>query len=257
MTASHIDPRLTERRNPRTADIDLATPREIVDLLHAEDRFVLDAVATQRDAIARAIELAEQLGAEIGECSLPLSLEYGVACYYLVAPAEASSNLARYDGVRYGLRVDGRDITDLYERTRAAGFGREVKRRVMIGTYVLSAGYYDAYYGQAQKVRTMLAREHAAAFERFDVLLTPTSPTVAFTLGEKLDDPWAMYLNDYCTVPVPLAGLPAISIPNGLSDGLPTGFQLAGPAFSENRILDAAFALETAIGFDGSAGRIR
>jgi aspartyl-tRNA(Asn)/glutamyl-tRNA(Gln) amidotransferase subunit A len=143
----------------------------------------------------------------------------------------------------------------MYTKTRAQGFGSEVKRRIMLGTYALSEGYYDAYYGRAQKVRTKIADDFRAAFERFDFVVTPTSPTVAFTLGEKLDDPWAMYLNDYCTVPVPLAGLPAISIPNGLSDGLPVGFQIVGPAFSEPRLLDAAYAVEQAIGFDGGEAR--
>ena len=140
----------------------------------------------------------------------------------------------------------------MYRRTRAAGFGAEVKRRIMLGTYALSSGYYDAYYGTAQKVRTKIAEDFRAAFERFDFVVTPTSPWTAFELGSKTADPLAMYLNDFCTVPMPLAGIPAISIPSGLSDGLPVGFQLAGPAFSENRLLDAAYALERAIGFDGS-----
>jgi aspartyl-tRNA(Asn)/glutamyl-tRNA(Gln) amidotransferase subunit A len=143
----------------------------------------------------------------------------------------------------------------MYTRTRAQGFGAEVKRRIMLGTYALSEGYYDAYYGSAQKVRTKIADDFREAFARFDFVVTPTSPTVAFTLGEKMNDPWAMYLNDYCTVPVPLAGLPAISIPNGLSEGLPVGFQVIGPAFSEPRLLDAAYALEQAIGFDASGAR--
>jgi aspartyl-tRNA(Asn)/glutamyl-tRNA(Gln) amidotransferase subunit A len=143
----------------------------------------------------------------------------------------------------------------MYTETREQGFGAEVKRRIMLGTYALSSGYYDAYYGQAQKVRTKIADDFHAAWHDCDFMVSPTSPGVAFELGAKTDDPWAMYLNDYCTVPIPLAGLPAISIPNGLSEGLPTGFQIAGPAFSENRILDAAYALEQAIGFDGSEGR--
>jgi aspartyl-tRNA(Asn)/glutamyl-tRNA(Gln) amidotransferase subunit A len=174
----------------------------------------------------------------------------------VIAPAEASANLARYDGVRYGLRVGGDDgLLAMYEATRAAGFGPEVKRRIMLGTYALSSGYYDAYYGTAQKVRTKISEDFAAAFERFDFIVTPTSPWTAFELGSKSDDPLAMYLNDFCTVPMPLAGIPAISIPSGLSDGLPVGFQLAGPAFSESRMLDAAYALEQAIGFDGSVPR--
>jgi aspartyl-tRNA(Asn)/glutamyl-tRNA(Gln) amidotransferase subunit A len=197
----------------------------------------------------------EELGAEVGEAPLP-SAEHGISAYYVIAPAEASANLARYDGVRFGLRVGDGDLTELYERTRAAGFGAEVKRRVMLGTYALSSGYYEAYYGKALRVRTKIADDFRAAFADFDFVVTPTSPSVAFKLGEKLDDPLSMYLNDYFTVPMPLAGIPAISIPSGLAapDGggpqLPVGFQIAGPAFSENAILDAAFALETAIGFD-------
>jgi aspartyl-tRNA(Asn)/glutamyl-tRNA(Gln) amidotransferase subunit A len=208
-----------------------------------------------RECFERTVKLAEDLGASVDETTLPHA-PHGLAAYYLIAPAEASANLARYDGVRYGLRVDGdADLMAMYTKTRAQGFGSEVKRRIMLGTYALSEGYYDAYYGRAQKVRTKIADDFRAAFERFDFVVTPTSPTVAFTLGEKLDDPWAMYLNDYCTVPVPLAGLPAISIPNGLSDGLPVGFQIVGPAFSEPRLLDAAYAVEQAIGFDGSEAR--
>jgi aspartyl-tRNA(Asn)/glutamyl-tRNA(Gln) amidotransferase subunit A len=143
----------------------------------------------------------------------------------------------------------------MYERTRAAGFGAEVKRRIMLGTYALSSGYYDAYYGTAQKVRTKISEDFREAFARFDFVVTPTSPWVAFELGAKTDDPLAMYLNDFCTVPMSLAGIPAISIPSGLSDGLPVGLQLAGPAFSENRLLEAAYALEQAIGFDGRRAR--
>ena len=208
-----------------------------------------------REAFAKTVALAEELGASVDETTLPHA-PHALAAYYLIAPAEASANLARYDGVRYGLRVDGDDgLLEMYTRTRARGFGAEVKRRIMLGTYALSEGYYDAYYGSAQKVRTKIADDFRAAFDRFDFVITPTSPTVAFTLGEKTDDPWAMYLNDYCTVPVPLAGLPAISIPNGLSEGLPVGFHVIGPAFSEPRLLDAAYALEQAIGFDGAEAR--
>jgi len=208
-----------------------------------------------REAFEKTVALAEELGASVDETTLPHA-PHGLAAYYLIAPAEASANLARYDGVRYGLRVDGDEgLMAMYTRTRARGFGAEVKRRIMLGTYALSEGYYDAYYGSAQKVRTKIADDFRQAFARFDFVITPTSPTVAFTLGEKMNDPWAMYLNDYCTVPVPLAGLPAISIPNGLSEGLPVGFQVIGPAFSEPRLLDAAYALEQAIGFDGSEAR--
>ncbi len=201
------------------------------------------------------VAIAERLGASVEACTLPHA-PHALSAYYLIAPAEASANLARYDGVRYGLRVDGEDgLIEMYERTRAAGFGPEVKRRIMLGTYALSSGYYDAYYGTAQKVRTKISEDFKAAFERFDFIVTPTSPWTAFELGSKSDDPLAMYLNDFCTVPMPLAGIPAISIPCGLSEGLPAGFQLAGPAFSENRMLSTAYALEQAIGFDGSDAR--
>jgi aspartyl-tRNA(Asn)/glutamyl-tRNA(Gln) amidotransferase subunit A len=201
------------------------------------------------------LELAAGLGAEIESCRLPHA-PHALSAYYLIAPAEASANLARYDGVRYGLRVDGDlDLTTMYSRTRDRGFGPEVKRRIMLGTYALSSGYYEAYYGTAQKVRTKITEDFRLAFERFDFIVTPTSPWTAFELGAKTDDPLAMYLNDFCTVPMPLAGIPALSIPSGLSDGLPVGFQLAGPAFSENRLLSAAYALEQAIGFDGRGAR--
>ena len=209
------------------------------------------------DAVRKAIELAESLGADVGECSLPRSVEYGVACYYLVAPAEASSNLGRYDGVRYGLRAQGEDFREMLMRTRHDGFGDEPKRRIMIGTYALSSGYYDAYYATAQKVRTMIRREHAAVFENFDLIVSPTSPTVAFKLGEKTGDPLAMYLNDLLTIPSCMAGLPGMNIPCGLSNGLPVGLQLIGPQFSENTLFRAAHALELALGFDGVPERLR
>ena len=210
------------------------------------------------EAVRRTIALAQELGAEVGECSLPRSVEYGLACYYLVAPAEASSNLARYDGVRYGHRAgEATDLLDMYMRTRWEGFGDEPKRRIMLGTYALSAGYYDAFYGQAQKVRTMIGREFAAAFERFDLLVSPTSPTVAFRIGEKADNPLALYLCDVLTIPPNMAGLPGLSIPCGLSDGLPVGLQLLGPQFSENLLFRAGHALEQAIGFDYVPERLR
>ena len=208
-------------------------------------------------AVRAAIDLAESLGAEVGECSLPRSVEYGVACYYLIAPAEASSNLARYDGARYGLRVDGDDFRGMVMRTRDAGFGDEPKRRIMVGTYALSSGYYEAYYGTAQKVRTVIKREHEAVFEDFDLIVSPTSPTVAFELGAKIDDPLAMYLNDVLTIPSCMAGLPGLNIPCGLSDGLPVGLQLIGPQFSENTLFGVGHALEQAIGFDVVPGRLR
>jgi aspartyl-tRNA(Asn)/glutamyl-tRNA(Gln) amidotransferase subunit A len=195
------------------------------------------------------LALIDRLGGTIEQTELPHA-PHGVSAYYVIAPAVASSNLARYDGVRYGLRSTDGDLLSLYERTRADGFGAEVKRRIMLGTFALSAGYYEAYYGRAQRVRTKIADDFRAAFERFDFLVTPTSPSVAFKLGERLADPLAMYMSDYCTVPMSLAGIPAISIPAGLADDLPVGFQICGPAFSEGRILDAAYALEQAIDFE-------
>jgi aspartyl-tRNA(Asn)/glutamyl-tRNA(Gln) amidotransferase subunit A len=204
-----------------------------------------------RDAVRRAIDLCAELGAEVGECSLPHAVEYGLPCYYLIAPAEASSNLARYDGVRFGHRArNGFDRLEMYKRTREEGFGDEPKRRIMVGTYALSAGYYDAYYGQAQKVRTVLAREHASAFEHFDVLVTPTSPTVAFPLGSRTENPLAMYLSDLLTIPSCMAALPGLNVPCGLSEGLPVGLQLIGPQFSENTLFRAGHALEHVLGFD-------
>jgi aspartyl-tRNA(Asn)/glutamyl-tRNA(Gln) amidotransferase subunit A len=203
-------------------------------------------------AFNETLDRARELGATVETMQLPHA-QHGLSAYYLIAPAECSSNLARYDGVRYGMRADGKDLLSMYTQTREQGFGNEVKRRVLIGTYALSSGYYDAYYGRAQKVRTLIANDFKQAWERFDFVVSPTAPGVAFELGAKTADPLAMYLNDFCTVPMSLAGIPAISIPNGLSDGLPVGFQIAGPAFSENRILDAAHALEQSIGFDGSS----
>jgi aspartyl-tRNA(Asn)/glutamyl-tRNA(Gln) amidotransferase subunit A len=208
-------------------------------------------------AVRRAIDLCAELGAEVGECELPRSVEYGMPCYYLIAPAEASSNLARYDGVRYALREHADGYYEMVSRTRDAGFGDEPKRRIMLGTYALSAGYYEAYYGQAQKVRTVISREFAAAFERFDVLVSPTSPTVAFKFGEKTENPIAMYLADVLTIPPNMAGLPGLSIPCGLSEGLPVGLQLIGPQFSENTLFRAGHALEKAIGFDTVPERYR
>jgi aspartyl-tRNA(Asn)/glutamyl-tRNA(Gln) amidotransferase subunit A len=207
------------------------------------------------ESFGATLALAQELGAEIQPVHLPHA-PHALSAYYVLAPAECSSNLARYDGVRYGYRApDPKDLLDMYTRTRHDGFGAEVKRRIMLGTYALSAGYYDAYYGRAQRVRTKIAEDFRTAFAGVDFIVTPTAPTVAFRLGEKTADPLAMYLNDYCTVPMSLAGIPAISIPGGLSEGLPVGFQMAGPAFSENRLLDAAHALEGAIGFDGAPAR--
>jgi aspartyl-tRNA(Asn)/glutamyl-tRNA(Gln) amidotransferase subunit A len=213
-----------------------------------------------REVFEATLARIEALGGEVDSVPLPHA-EHGISAYYVIAPAEASSNLARYDGVRYGMRVEAEgDVVEMYESTRAAGFGEEVKRRIMLGTYALSSGYYEAYYGRAQRVRTKIAADYAAAFAEFDFVVTPTSPSVAFRLGEKTDDPLAMYMNDFFTVPMSLAGIPAISIPAGLAepDGggprLPVGFQIAAPAFAEQRLLDAAYALEQAIGFDARPG---
>ena len=194
----------------------------------------------------------EDAGATCVEISLPHT-EYALPCYYIVAPAEASSNLARYDGVRYGLRVDGQSLDEMYENTRGEGFGAEVRRRVMIGTYVLSAGYYDAYYVKAQRVRSLIAQDFKSAYENVDVILTPTAPSAAFAIGEKMHDPIAMYLNDVFTVPASMAGLPAISVPAGLdASGLPLGLQLIGRAFDEVTLLRAARALEDAAEFEAA-----
>jgi aspartyl-tRNA(Asn)/glutamyl-tRNA(Gln) amidotransferase subunit A len=199
------------------------------------------------DVTARLRQAADALagaGAKVEQVSVP-SVRYGLSAYYMIAPAEASSNLARYDGVRYGLRAPGDDITEMYMATRAAGFGPEVKRRIMLGTYALSAGYYDAYYGKAQKVRTLIIREFDEAYRSFDVLLSPTSPTTAFGLGAKTADPMTMYLNDVCTIPSNLAGHPAMSVPFGTGDdGLPVGVQVLAPALGEPVMFRVAEALE-------------
>ncbi len=197
-----------------------------------------------RDALAE----LERQGAALVDISLP-STDHGLAVYYIIQPAEASSNLARYDGVRYGLRVEGRDLLETYRRTRGEGFGPEVKRRMILGTYALSAGYYDAYYVKAQKVRTLIKAEFDRAFERCDAIVTPTSPTVAFRIGQKVDDPLAMYLNDVFTLPGNIAGLPGISVPCGFSDGLPIGLQVMASSFQEATLFRVAAAYERATGF--------
>jgi aspartyl-tRNA(Asn)/glutamyl-tRNA(Gln) amidotransferase subunit A len=220
------------------------------------------------DAFRASVARAQELGAEIHDVRLPHA-PHALSAYYVLAPAEASSNLARFDGVRYGLRAADRGdppagepggLVGMYTRTRHDGFGPEVKRRIMLGTYALSSGYYDAYYGRAQRVRTKIVADFEAAFAEVDFILTPTSPSVAFALGERTGDPWSMYINDFCTVPMSLAGIPAISIPCGMAPAgsareLPVGLQIAGPVFSENRLLDTAHALERALAFDGSAAR--
>ena len=198
-----------------------------------------------RDAVLAAAAALEAAGATVERVSVP-STTYGVSAYYLIAPAEASSNLARYDGVRYGLRMDADDVATMNAATRDAGFGREVKRRIMLGTYALSAGYYDAYYGQAQRVRTLIVRDFDRVYERFDALLSPTSPTVAFELGAKTADPLAMYLSDVCTIPTNLAGHAAISVPFGADDGLPIGVQVLAPALGEPVMFRVAQVIEAA-----------
>jgi aspartyl-tRNA(Asn)/glutamyl-tRNA(Gln) amidotransferase subunit A len=201
-----------------------------------------------REVVESAAGKLEEAGAEVGEVSLPHS-GYGLPAYYIIAPAEVSSNLARFDGVRYGLRVPADGVHEMYRRTREEGFGDEAKRRIMLGTYALSSGYYDAYYAQAQKVRTRIIEDFRDAFSRYDVLLSPTSPTVAFGIGAKVDDPLAMYASDICAVPVNLAGIPAISVPGGLSEDLPVGVQLMGDHFTEGVLLRAARAVEEVVDF--------
>ena len=202
-----------------------------------------------RESVRAAVERLAGLGASVDTASLPHA-DYALSAYYLIAPAECSSNLARFDGVRYGYRApDAPNVVQMNQRTRGYGFGDEVKRRIMLGTYSLSAGYCDAYYGQAQKVRTLVIQDYEQAFERFDLLVSPTSPTTAFRLGEKTEDPLAMYLSDVFTIPSDLSGTPAISIPCGLADGLPVGLQIMGGLRDEATVLRAAFALEQDLGF--------
>jgi len=197
-----------------------------------------------RQAVEKAIKALEKLGARRVDISLPHT-EYAVATYYIVATAEASSNLERYDGVKYGHRKEGENLIDMYKKTRADGFGKEAKRRIMLGTYVLSAGYYDAYYLKANKVRTLIRQDFEKAFGKADVILTPTSPTPAFRIGEKTSDPLQMYLSDIFTISANLAGIPGISVPCGTTkDGLPVGLQILGKYFAEEDILRAAFAYE-------------
>jgi len=203
-----------------------------------------------RESVRAAVDRMEALGAKVGEATLPHA-EHALSAYYLIAPSEASSNLARYDGVRYGYRADGEDSVEMMSNTRGQGFGPEVKRRIILGTYALSAGYYEAYYGQAQKVRTLIIRDYQQAFEEFDVLVSPTSPTTAFPIGAKVDDPMAMYLNDIFTIPANLGGVPAISVPCGLdSRGLPIGLQITAPVLEESTLFRAAHAIETELALD-------
>jgi aspartyl-tRNA(Asn)/glutamyl-tRNA(Gln) amidotransferase subunit A len=197
-----------------------------------------------RDSVMNALKVFERLGASWEEVSLPHS-DYAIAAYYLIASSEASSNLARYDGVRYGVRTANADsLIDMYRKTRSEGFGSEVKRRIMLGTYALSSGYYDAYYLKAQQVRTLIKQDFDRIFESYDIVISPTAPTPAFRMGSQTEDPLTMYLNDIMTIPVNLAGVPAISVPCGLADGLPIGLQIIGKALDESTVLRAAHAFE-------------
>ncbi len=245
------DPKDSTSAPIETPDFEAALRRDIKGLkVGIPAEYTIDGMPGEVRALwDQGAEWLRDQGAEIREVSLPHT-KYALPCYYIVAPAEASSNLARYDGVRYGLRVDGETLDEMYEATRGEGFGAEVRRRVLIGAYVLSAGYYDAYYRKAQKVRTLIAEDFRDAFESVDVVLTPTAPSAAFAIGEKMDDPVAMYLNDVFTVPASMAGLPAISVPAGLDGGgLPLGLHLIGRPFDEETVLAAAHALEQAAGF--------
>ncbi len=213
--------------------------------------FVAGMEAGVEERVRAALDVLRDLGAELDEVSLPHS-DYGLAAYYIIAPAECSANLARYDGVKYGYSApDAESMWDGYYKTRGRGFGAEVKRRIMLGTYALSSGYYDAYYLKAQKIRTLIKQDFDRAFERFDAIVAPTSPTVAFKIGEKVDNPLAMYLNDVCTIPVNLAGLPGISVPCGLSEGLPVGLQVIGKPLDEATVFRVAHAYEQASGHAG------
>jgi aspartyl-tRNA(Asn)/glutamyl-tRNA(Gln) amidotransferase subunit A len=229
-------PRLTDALSDGVAGLRVGLCPDLVDGVAPD---VAARVAAAAEALAAA-------GASVEEVAIP-ECRYGLSAYYLIAPAEASSNLARYDGVRYGLRVDADDVAAMNTATRTAGFGPEVKRRIMLGTYALSAGYYDAYYGQAQRVRTLVIAAFARAYQRVDVVLGATAPTTAFPIGEKADDPLSMYMSDVCTIPANLTGHPAISVPFGHgSDGLPVGVQVVAPALGERALFTVAAALEAA-----------
>ncbi len=241
-SASAEVPDLEAALRPDCRGLRLGVPRELLG----------EGVSLEvRQAVAAALDALTELGATVAECSLP-SLAHALDAYYLIAPAEASSNLARFDGVRFGFRAaEPGDYRTTFARTRGAGFGPEVRRRIMLGTYALSAGYYEQYYGKAQQVRTLICREFDEAWQRFHALVGPTAPTVAFALGEKLADPLQMYVSDVCTVPVNLAGLPAISLPCGFHNGLPIGLQVIGRAFDEETVLRVAYAYEQAAGLAG------
>jgi aspartyl-tRNA(Asn)/glutamyl-tRNA(Gln) amidotransferase subunit A len=243
------DPRDATSIPQPTPDVSAALADGVAGLRVGVVTELCEAEGMQPDVVARvrqAVAALEQAGAKVDDVSVPAAV-YGLSAYYLIAPAEASSNLARYDGVRYGLRVDAPTTGEMYDRTRTAGFGAEVERRIMLGTYALSAGYYDAFYGKAQRVRTLIIRDLAAAYERFDVLVSPTTPSTAFPLGAKTADPLTMYLNDVCTIPSNLSGQPAISVPFGAGDdGLPVGVQVMAPALDEVTLFRVAAALEAA-----------
>jgi len=233
-----LTPSLVERLDEGVQGLRVGVVTELIEAEGMEP----EVVARVQDAAAA----LEKAGASVDEVSVPSTI-YGLSAYYLIAPAEASSNLARYDGVRYGLRVEGATTGEMYDRTRTAGLGAEVKRRIMLGAYALSAGYYDAFYGKAQRVRTLIQRDFAAAYQRFDVLLSPTSPCTAFPIGAKSADPLTMYLNDVCTIPANLVGHPAMSVPFGTgAHGLPVGVQVMAPALGEVTMFRAAAALEAA-----------
>jgi len=246
------DPKDSTSANIAVPDFEAALTGDIRGMkIGIPKEYRVDGMPEEIDALwKRGADMLRDAGAEIVDISLPHT-KYALPTYYIIAPAEASSNLARYDGVRYGLREDGDSLIEMYENTRAAGFGDEVKRRVLIGTYVLSAGYYDAYYLKAQKVRALLKKDFDDAYGQVDAILTPTAPSAAFAIGENQDDPIKMYLNDVFTVPASLAGIPGISVPVGLSgDGLPLGLQLLGKPFDEETVLKVGHVLEQAAGFD-------
>jgi aspartyl-tRNA(Asn)/glutamyl-tRNA(Gln) amidotransferase subunit A len=258
---SGFDPKDSTSANIAVPDFEAALTGDIRGLkIGIPKEYRMEGMSAEIDALwQKGIAMLKDAGAEAVEVSLPHT-KYALPCYYILAPAEASSNLARYDGVRYGLRVPGGSIEELYENTRAEGFGKEVRRRILIGTYVLSAGYYDAYYRKAQRVRALIARDFDEAFQKVDAILTPTAPSAAFAMGEKSDDPIAMYLNDVFTVTTNLAGLPGISVPAGLSaEGLPLGLQLIGKTFDEAGLLKIAGVLEKQAAFTATpdlSGRV-
>jgi aspartyl-tRNA(Asn)/glutamyl-tRNA(Gln) amidotransferase subunit A len=247
--ASH-DPKDTTSVDAPVPDYEASVPLGVKGLtVGIPEEYRVPGMAAEIDQLwQQGVKWLQDAGAKIKQVSLPHT-KYALPSYYIVAPAEASSNLARYDGVRYGLREDGRDVISMYEKTRSAGFGQEVKRRILMGTYVLSAGYYDAYYLKAQKVRTLIKRDFDKAFEDVDVILTPTTPSPAFALGEKSGDPVEMYLNDIFTVTVNMAGLPGMSVPAGLSsEGTPLGLQLIGRPFDEETLFRTGAVIEEAAG---------